>query len=162
MLVVTSVTSWSQTHSISNSFDSTYKKTNPTLNYKYDDVNQIHDYSNNWVFDLDGQKDELLFIGTGGAHLYYYLRIILSSDKQVRDYTFIELDFPLLINGKLKTTGQFEVLDSDEDGINDILLRLDNQTLMANSKQLRKCGINSKDILITFKKRKIKFNNYTP
>src|SRR6185503_11589353 len=93
----------SQTDTTANSFEILYKKTNPTLNYKYDQSNQIHDYSDNWDFDMDGKNDQLLFIGTGGAHLYFYLRIILSSDSIVRNYPFIDLDMPILpASDKLK------------------------------------------------------------
>ena len=53
-----------QIDSISNSFENTYRKSNPTLKYKYDNYAQIHDYSNNWDFDKDGIN--------GGAHVYYF------------------------------------------------------------------------------------------
>src|SRR3954471_2996099 len=55
-----------------------------SINYSYSVSTQTHDYSNNWDFDGDGKTDNLYFIGTGGAHLYFYLRIVLSSDKKVR------------------------------------------------------------------------------
>ena len=159
----------SQTDTIHNSFESLYNKTNPTLKYKYDPANQIHDYSDNWDFDMDGKNDQLLFIGTGGAHLYFYLRIVLSADSIERNYPFIDLDMPILpASDKLKKTGYdpvneftpLAVFDADGDGINDIFLHIDDQTAAANSKQLKKHGIKSTDILITFKNKKIKFNNY--
>ena len=61
-----------QIDSISNSFENTYRKSNPTLKYKYDNYAQVHDYSNNWDFDKDGINDEVYFVGTGGAHVYYF------------------------------------------------------------------------------------------
>jgi hypothetical protein len=39
-----------QPDSISNSFESTYRKSNPTLKYNYDNNSQIHNYSGNWEF----------------------------------------------------------------------------------------------------------------
>src|SRR5688500_10540773 len=42
------------------------------LNYSYDPATQTHNYSKNWDFDSDGETDSLYFIGTGGAHLYFY------------------------------------------------------------------------------------------
>lgn len=66
------------------------RKSNPTLTYSYDNISQIHNYSNNWDFDKDGIKDELYFVGTGGAHLYYFLKVVLSTDKKSREFNFIE------------------------------------------------------------------------
>jgi hypothetical protein len=166
-LLLVSFATWSQISRPSNSFDSTYKQTNPTLKYSYDDNNQIHDYSNNWDFDMDGANDDLLFIGNGGTHLYYYLRIVLSSDKIVRDYKCIELDFPLLPNNReleninlLQSPFQFVILDSDKDGLKDIYIHMDYQSMIDNSKQLRRYKIYSTVILITFKNKKVKLNNY--
>jgi len=64
----------------SNSFENVYRISNPTLKYSYDEISQIHNYSHNWDFDNDGIKDELYFVGTGGAHIYYFIGVILSSD----------------------------------------------------------------------------------
>jgi hypothetical protein len=58
----------------SNSFRNDYLKSNPNLKYNYDSATQIHNYSHNWDFDKDGVKDELYFVGTNGAHLYYFLK----------------------------------------------------------------------------------------
>jgi len=83
-----------QTDSIefpSNSFEKDYHKSNPTLIYSYDSISQTHNYSNNWDFDKDGIKDELYFVGTGGVHLYYYLKVILSSEKKSKEFNFIGL-----------------------------------------------------------------------
>lgn len=63
----------------SNSFENEYRISNPTLNYSYDEISQIHNYSNNWDFDNDGIKDQIYFVGTSGAHVYYFLRVVLSS-----------------------------------------------------------------------------------
>ena len=68
----------------------------PGLHYKYDDLSQTHNYSGNWDFDGDGKMDSVLFVGNGGAHLYYHLKIVLSRRHDVREYPWIESDFPLL------------------------------------------------------------------
>src|SRR5438876_147936 len=90
------VSALAQSDSASNSFETIYKKANPTIHYKYGNKKQVHDYSNNWDFDKDGKTDNVYFIGTGGAHLYYYLRVVLSSDNIVRNFPFIQSDFPVL------------------------------------------------------------------
>lgn len=51
--------------SISNSFEASYRKSNPDLKYSYDNISQIHNYSNNWDLDNDGIKDEVYFVETG-------------------------------------------------------------------------------------------------
>ena len=60
----------------SNSFKNSYLKSNPTLNYGYDDISQIHNYSNNWDLDKDGIKDELYFVGTGGGRFSNRYKVI--------------------------------------------------------------------------------------
>lgn len=79
---------------IGNSCQPFFDDNKVSLHYSYSVANQTHNYSGNWDFDGDGDTDELYFIGTGGAHLYFYLRIVLSSDKKVRNFPFIELDLP--------------------------------------------------------------------
>ncbi len=86
----------SDTVPISNSCQSYFDSKKVSIHYSYSASNLTHDYSNNWDFDADGKTDELYFIGTGGAHLYFYLRIVLSSDKKVRNFPFLELDMPCL------------------------------------------------------------------
>jgi hypothetical protein len=160
---------WSQVDSFSNSFAAGYSKDHPDLNYVYHVANQTHDYSGNWDFDRDGKKDEVLFVGTGGAHLYFYLRIILSSDKVVRNYTHLNLDFPMLPTDKklkepgfdpmeLNFTNQFIVFDANHDGQNDILVFLDKLSL--GCEWLKKQRLSSPGILITFKGTDIALRNY--
>ncbi len=80
----------------SNSFENEISLSNPELIYSFDEITQIHNYSHNWDFDNDRINDEIYFVGKGGAHIYYFLRVILSSDKKVRDLNIIQSDFPLL------------------------------------------------------------------
>jgi len=149
---------------ISNSFEEIYKKTNPTLNYYYDEEKQIHNYSNNWDFDNDGINDEVSFIGTGGAHLYYFLRIILSSDKIVRDFPYLESDYPILPpNEELIKTEfspksnsiNFAVLDISKNNSNDIFIRLDNSSFLTNKENLIEKGIKTNLVVITFRNSKL-------
>lgn len=159
----------SQVDSFSNSFAGTYSKSIPDLNYVYDVANQTHDYSGNWDFDMDGEKDDVLFVGTGGAHLYFYLRIVLSSDKRVRNYTHLNLDFPMLPTDEtikkprfnpweLNLINQFIVFDANHDGQNDILVFPDKFSL--GSDWLKKQRLSSNGILITFKGNNIALRNY--
>ena len=158
-----------QTDSVSNSFKTYYQKENPALHYQYDDATQTHNYSDNWDFDSDGKKDHLFFIGTGGAHLYYYLRIILSSDHVIRNYTSIAVDMPMLPTNDsfkiadynpIRNGSAFAVADFDGDKVNDIFIKLDHATFVSNFKQLKKIGISSTFILVSAKKHTVKCRNY--
>jgi len=150
-----------QPNDISNSFEKTYKKTNPGIQYSYDENEQIHNYSNNWDFDNDGINDELYFVGTGGAHLYYFLKVILSSDKVVRDFPYLDSDFPILPSGKELTQSGFNpenvyfaVFDINKNNRNAIFIRLDNSSFWANKKILKSQGIQTNAIVVTFENGK--------
>ncbi len=154
----------------SNSFEDSYKKTNPTINYKYDSLRQIHDYSNNWDFDKDGKPDQVYFVGTGGAHLYYFLRVILSSDNLVRDFSFLQSDLPMLPSGDELSKAdfnpkngwtQFAVFDYDKDNGKDIFIKLDNSTIDIEKKVLNKKGIKTSFVIITFKNGKSFFRDFS-
>jgi hypothetical protein len=98
LMIGSMLSSQAQSHmplpNINDSCQPYFDKNKIKINYKYADLTQTHDYSGNWDFDGDLKTDELYFIGTGGAHLYFYLRVILSSDKKVRDFPFIGIDMP--------------------------------------------------------------------
>lgn len=147
----------------SNSFEKDYLKSNPTLTYSYDKISQTHNYSNNWDFDKDGIKDELYFVGTGGAHLYYFLKVILSSDKKTREFNFVQSDFPIL-NGTNtlnieKTVLGFVVADLGKDLTSTIIVRLDDNTYYAMKKELTKLKIKTKNIAISFENGKTKYSS---
>lgn len=144
----------------SNSFENAYSRSNPTLIYSYDSATQTHNYSNNWDFDKDGIKDELYFVGTGGAHLYYFLKVALSSDHKPREFEFIQTDFPMLtatdtLNFDKSQVG-FVVTDFDKSSIPTIIVRLDEQTFYGN-KKLKKRNIKTKNISINFENGKAKY-----
>lgn len=139
---------------ISNGFGEQLEKSFPSLRYHYDSISQIHDYSGNWDFDKDGLHDGVYFVGTGGAHLYYYLKVILSSDKRERNLTFIETDFPLLaatdsLNLDPASPG-FAVAEAGKDAITKIFVRLDDQSFHANIDILQKYRISTQNMVISF------------
>lgn len=162
-LVFGTITTHSQyTGNISNSFEEYYKKSNPALLYSYDSVSQTHNYSNNWDFDKDGVKDKVYFIGKVGAHLYFYLRLILSSDGKQRDFKYIESDIPVLTATDTlnfnKTSIGFIVASMPNNATPVIIVRLDESTLIYNEKAFSKRRITTKNVLLTFKNRKVKFS----
>lgn len=138
----------------SNSFESNYQKSSPSLKYKYEAISQTHNYSNNWDFDKDGIKDELYFVGTGGAHLYYYLKVILSTDKLSREFDFIQSDFPFLTaTDTLKmneTAVGFVVTNLGKDLIPTIIIRLDDNTYQVHKNELTKLKITTRNVAINF------------
>lgn len=147
----------------SNSFENAYHKSNPTLTYSYDSIFQIHNYSNNWDFDKDGIKDELYFVGTGGVHLYYYLKVVLSSDKKKREFNFVQSDFPFLTATDTldieKTQIGFIVADLGENLTPKIIVRLDDQSYYANKKILADKKIKAKNVVISFENGKTKYSS---
>jgi hypothetical protein len=136
-----------------NSFESVYSKSKTSLRYSYNSTSQTHDYSNNWDFDKDGINDEVYFIGTGGAHLYYFLKVILSTDHKPREFDFIQSDFPLLTATDTanfdKTPLGFVETNFGKNLTPTIIVRLDNQTFYGN-KKLKKRKIKTKNILVSF------------
>ena len=144
----------------SNSFENNYRESNPGLKYRYDDTSQIHNYSDNWDLDKDGINDEVYFIGTGGAHLYYYLKVVLSKDHKAREFDFIQSDFPLLTATDTlnfdKTPVGFVVTDFGKNLIPTIIVRLDEQTFY-NNRQLKKRNIRTKNVLVSFENGKTKY-----
>jgi hypothetical protein len=142
----------------SNSFEERYKVSNPKLIYSYDEAGQIHKYSGNWDFDNDGTKDNLCFIGTGGAHLYFYLQIVLSSDKIVRNYDWILCDMPVLgtideLKDDMGLFPQFVVSDFDGNGVVDIYVNFDET--FSSPTDLKKKGITSGELLLKYQNGKM-------
>ena len=132
----------------SNSFEAYYHNRGVNINYRYiedrqiyagkwdfdfngEEIKQIHDYSGNWDFDGDGITDSVMFVGTGGAHTMFFLRIVLSLEKKEYDFEWLTLDYPYLepIESLLKRDNDFSpkfvVHDFNEDGILDIYLNTD-------------------------------------
>ncbi len=146
----------------SNSFENAYRKSNPTLTYSYDSASQTHNYTNNWDFDKDGINDEVYFAGTGGAHLYYFLKVVLSTDHKLREFDFIQSDFPLLTATDTlnfdKTPVGFVVTDFDKNSKPTIIVRLDEQTFYGN-KELKKRNIKTMNIIVSFENGKTQYGS---
>jgi hypothetical protein len=155
-----------------NSCQSYFDSNSISIHYSYADSTQTHNYSNNWDFDGDGKTDNLYFIGTGGAHLYFYLRIVLSSDKKIRNFPFIQLDMPCLgIIGDLVKSNfypppsfpQFVVdkfiSNSSGDDANDkMYIYLDNSSAMPA--EWKKSGVSSHYLLLRYRKGEITIKNF--
>ena len=130
---------------------------------------QVLDYSGNWDIDGDGRKDSVLFIGNGGAHLYYHLRLRLSSEKKARDYDWLELDNPVLgtiselkkgyQEGNDPHFPQFVVHDFYRHGANEIYLCFDNKYSSIPA-SLRKSGLTSRHLLIKYENKHIVIKNF--
>lgn len=123
-------------------------------------TNLSYDYSNMWDIDGDSKKDSLLFIGNGGAHSYFFLRIILSIDHKVRDFPFIQLDMPYITDRTLfKELGknisiQFVPSDFNNDGTIDLYLNFDN-SFSKLPKRWKKKGIRTRNVIMSFKEAKL-------
>jgi hypothetical protein len=139
------------------------------VNYSYDDSTQTHNYSGNWDFDEDYKTDSFYFIGTGGAHLYYYLRIILSSDGKVRNYPYLETEWPCPqdIDSLKKERFYpapyifgFTVDDFDHDGDPELFIYLDQQTFAILPKKMKKKGLTSPYILMDYKEGGLALSNF--
>lgn len=139
------------------SFESYNRKHHPNLKYSYDIKRQIHNYSGNWDFDGDGECDSLYFIGNGGAHIYFYLCVVLSSEKKKRTYKSLCIDMPFLgSKNDIKpaitnpTLPQFVVADFDLDGKMEIYLNINNSFASIPS-YWQKQGVKSKYLLLDYR-----------
>jgi len=152
----------------SNSFYAYNKAHQPNLQYHYDSARQIHDYSGNWDLDADGTADSILFIGNGGAHLYFHLRIILSTHNSINDFPFLEFDMPYAgsIQDLEKASfypppalPQFIVHDFDKDGTDEIYLHLNTMESPIPAAWQQK-GLTSGYILLDCEAGKITLKNF--
>jgi len=142
---------------VSNSLADENARAFPSLKYVYVNESQTHDYSGNWDLDSDGIHDRICFIGTGGAHLYYFLQVTLSSDNRPQDFRFIQTDAPVLMEADTLLSGNapmgFRVTDQ-KDGPPCIVVRLDRSTLAANRARFKRLNVNSDKVAIRFVKGK--------
>lgn len=156
IILLTSITNiFSQdADTLSNSLNESIKESYPTLSYTYFDSSQTHDYSNNWDLDGDGINDEVYFVGTGGAHVYYFLKVVLSTDQESREFSFVESDFPLLTGTDTINLDQtpigFVVAELGKSKTPSIIVRLDNQSYHASKEILHEKNVTTKNIVISF------------
>lgn len=155
---------FSQDNILSNSFEGIFRN---NINYNYDEKLQIHNYSGNWDIDGDGVLDSIMFIGSGGAHLYYSLFINLSKKNKDYYFSFLSIDYPFLetidqlINSdSMDVFPKFVVHDFNHDGIADIFLNIDFRT--EAQKKLQSLGVTSNRIILFYDDRtkKIIIKNY--
>lgn len=142
---------------VSNSLADHYRSTVPGLKYSYANDTRTHDYSGNWDLDSDGITDRVCFIGTGGAHLYYFLHIALSSDNSAQDLRFIETDTPVLLPTDSLLLGNarfgFSVV-TDKDSGPRIVVQLNSSTVAAHRSRLKRLKAHSGKVAIRFAKGK--------
>lgn len=128
-------------------------------------ANTSYNYSNKWDLDGDLKNDSVFFIGNGGAHAYYFLRIVLTSDYQIKNYPTIQLDMPYFESKDVldkygKSPGvQLVVNDFDGDGISDLYLNFNNG-FSSIPQEWKNIGISSNYIIIGFPGNKLKVRNY--
>ncbi len=132
--------------------------------YNYDSLLQTniltYQYWGLWDFDNDGIKDSLSFVSNGGAHAYYYLKILLSSKKEWTIYPTFQTDMPFLnTENTVNKITPFSVSDFDKDGIDEIYLNINN-SFSHIPKKLKKKGVTSKQIVIEFEKNTLVVKNF--
>lgn len=135
----------------------------------YDPVSELYnsslDYSNMWDLDGDGKNDSVFFIGNGGAHVFYYLRVLLSSNSLVQDFPEVQLDMPYFNEKEVldkypsSPSVQFVVFDFDKDGTLDIYLNFDNH-FGSIPKKWKRQGVTSKYVVMNFSEKKLKVKDY--
>ena len=157
--------SFAQTDSIASSKIENDKYQQPIYDPETGTVNLSYNYSNRWDLDGDKKPDSLFFIGNGGAHVYFYLRVVLSTDNITRNFPFIQLDFPYVDSkesldkyGK-NVIPQFVVHDFDKDGIPDLYLNFDNH-FGSIPRAWKKKGIKAKYVVMSFARSELKVRNY--
>jgi hypothetical protein len=128
--------------------------------------NFSYNYSGIWDLDGDKQNDSLYFIGNGGAHIYFYPRAVLSSDKTTHNFPSAQLDMPWpeTLN-RLKKYGQHSAVqltihDFDNDGIVDIYLNLDHPGTEVPD-DWQKQGVKTKYVLLSFARGRLNVRDYT-
>ncbi len=116
-----------------------------------------YNYSNRWDFDNDGKNDSLVFIGNGGAHTYFYLRLKLTSEKSTRSYPTVQLDMPYITTTndsliiKMKHPAiQFVIGDFDRNQTTDIYLNFDNDFSQIPL-SWKNAGITKKTVVLSYK-----------
>lgn len=128
--------------------------------------NLSYDYSGEWDFDGDHINDTLLFIGNGGAHVYFYPKIILSSNKRTWSFPSVLLDMPyisgtmeMIKKGRTQPAVQLFFGDFNSDSVADIYLNFDNP-FGSIPKAWKLSGITQRRVIMSFNRGDISVSNY--
>ena len=149
--------------------DTTVIIDNNNVKYLYNpdtkSINSSYDYSNRWDFDGDKINDSLFFIGNGGVHAYYYLRVVLSSDSKKRDFKLVQIDMPYLYAYEdfkkfdKNPAIQFVVYDFDNNSKPDIFINFDNP-FGRISRNWYRGGIRTKYVIMSYKNGKFSVKDF--
>lgn len=156
-----------QSDHVTNSYKRMYDAKYPAFKYFYDSITQTHDYSGNWDLDGDEISDSLSFVGNGGAHLYFHLRLKISTELKARHFKYLVSDFPVLdsidhfktVYGKSRIYPVFVVHDFNNDGRMDIYFNTD-INFAPIPKLLKQKGVTSRHLLISYEKKDIVIKNF--
>lgn len=166
VLILNMVASYAQTDSLSN--DGPPLINEEYAEHHYDSTLKVeiltYNYSNKWDLDGDGKNDAVLFVGNGGAHEYFHLRIELSSKPTISDFPGIEIDMPYYVEITKnenwdKKVAQFVVSDFDNDGLKEIFLNIGNPGDFI-PEDLKEKGITSSHVLIDYEEGQLWLRNF--
>ncbi|SFT38704.1 hypothetical protein SAMN05216474_0268 [Lishizhenia tianjinensis] len=120
--------------------------------YVYDSLLQTkllhYQYFNHCDLDGDGISDSLTFISNGGAHAYFHPVVVLSSDNTEQAFTNLTLDMPFLhTTDTLTESTQFFIKDFDEDGKDEIYLKVENEDATKQESETH-----YKEVILDYKK----------
>lgn len=146
---------------VPNSYQEMYSQTMPDLIYSYNDSTQTHNYSGNWDLDGDHINDSVLFVGEGGAHLFFHLCIKTSKQKEYSCFEYLSTDMPLMVLTDSATIFQpdddfpkFVAKDFNADGRIDLYLNIGDM-YSGIPKELSSQGIRSKQVIVSIPKDKL-------
>lgn len=98
---------------------------------KYDSILQTelltYQYKE-WDFDGDHINDELIFIGNGGAHTYFYPVLRLSTQKESIAFTsfFLDMPYPVTVEERVPST-QVAIITHPTTNQKSLYLHIDSQ-----------------------------------
>ncbi|GAA0188734.1 hypothetical protein GCM10009122_47920 [Fulvivirga kasyanovii] len=149
----------------SNSYKDRYNQKDININYSYNVSTQTHNYSNNWDFDGDKKTDSLFFIGNDGAHLYFHLKIILSSNHKTYNFPSLNSDMPFtdtideFYTSESPLFPSFIAHDFDSDGRDELYFKNDKDFSPLSPEWINR-GITSSYLLLDFINGELALTNF--